>query len=177
MSRSNLIWWGGVAFMLSGVAFIPRSLLPADSRVGITFHVVAIAFLAVGIVGLHALQKDHYGRIGLVFGLAGLSLVVIAALAWVVARIVILVSGSNAFLPIVDLAGPVVLLGLVLTGVATLLARVLPLWAGVGIIVALPLRFVFEPWGLTLFGLWWVVLGYTLWSRSEAVAEQPSRIR
>ena len=71
------------------------------------------------------------------------------------------------------------MLGLVLCGVATLLARVLPLWAEVGLIVALPLRFalfVIDPWGLTLFGLWWVVLGYVLWSRREAAAEQPSRV-
>jgi hypothetical protein len=179
MSRSNLIQWGGVAFVLAGAAFITRSRLPADSSVGDTFQLVAIALLAVGVVGLHALQKDHYGRIGLVIGLAGVSVVVIAALASAVARIVILVSGSDALLPIVDLAGPGVLLGLVLCGVATLLARVLPLWAGVGLIVALPVRFalfVIDPWGLTLFGLWWVVLGYVLWSRREAVAQQPSRV-
>jgi len=71
-------------------------------------------------------------------------------------------------------------LGLVLYGVATLLARVLPLWAGVGLIVALPIRFalvVIDPWGLTLFGVWWVVLGFVLWSRRKAVTEQPSRVR
>ena len=71
------------------------------------------------------------------------------------------------------------MLGLVHCGVATLLAWVLPLWAEVGLIVALPLRFalfVIDPWALTLFGLWWVVLGYVLWSRREAAAEQPSRV-
>jgi hypothetical protein len=180
MSRSDLIRWGAVAFILSGAAFITRSLVPAASSIGDTIQLVAIALLAVGVVGLHALQKDHYGRVGLVIGLAGVSIVVIAALASAVARIVILVSGSDALLPIVDLAGPGVVLGLVLCGVATLLARVLPLWVGVGIIVALPLRFVLfviDPWGLTLFGLWWVVLGYVLWSRRGAAAEQPSRVR
>ena len=179
MSRSNLIGGGGAAFILAGVAFIIRSRLPADSSIGEILMLVAIALLAGGVVGLHALQKDHYGRIGLVFGLAGMSLVVIAALASAVARIVIFVSGSDALLPIVDLAGPGVALGLVLYGVATLLARVLPIWAGVGLIVALPLRFalfVIDPFGLTLFGLWWVVLGYVLWSRRGAVVEQPSRV-
>jgi len=179
MTSSGLTRWGGGALVLAGVSFITRSLLPADSRVGLTLHFVAIALLAVGMVGLHALQKNHYGRIGLVIGLAGVSIAIIAALASVVARIVILVSGSDALLPIVDLAGPGVMLGLLLCGVATLLAQVLPLWVGVGIIVALPLRFalfVIEPWGLTLFGLWWVVLGYVLWPRSETAAEQPSRV-
>ena len=164
--------------MLAGVAFITRSRLPAASSVGDAFQLLAIAVLAVGIVGLHALQKDQYGRIGLVAGLTGITIVVMAASASVVARIVNLVSGTDAFVWITDLALPSLMLGMVLFGVATLLARVLPLWVGVGILVALPLRialFVIDPWGLTLFGLLWVVLGYVLWSRSEAVAKHPSR--
>ncbi len=166
--------------MLAGVAFITRSRIPAASSLGDTIQLLAIALLAMGLIGLHALQKDRYGRIGRAFGLAGLALAVIAALASAVARIVILVRGSDALLAVVDLAGPGVLLGLVLYGVATLLARVLPLWVGVGLIVALPIRFalvVIDPWGLTLFGLWWVVLGFVLWSRREAVTAQPSRVR
>jgi hypothetical protein len=179
MRSSGLISWGGVALMLAGLSFIARSRLPTDSGVGDTFQLVAIALLAVGIVGLHALQKDHYGRIGLIIGLAGLSIVVIAASASVVARIVNLVSGSDALVWITDLALPSVVLGLVLCGIATLLARVLPLWVGIALIVALPLRIVLvviDPWGLTLFGLLWVVLGYMLWSRREAVAEEASRV-
>ena len=175
MTSSGLIRWGGVSLMLAGVAFITRSRLPTASSVGDTFQLVAIALLAVGIVGLHTLQKNHYGRIGL----AGLSIVVIAASASVLARIVMLVSGSDALVWISDLALPALMLGMVIYGVATLLARVLPLWVGVAIILALPLRIALvaiDPWGLTLFGLLWVVLGYVLWSRREAVAEQPSRV-
>ena len=71
------------------------------------------------------------------------------------------------------------MLGLVLFGVATLVTRVLPLWVGVAFIVGVPIRyalFPIDPWGLTLFGLLWVALGYVLWSRREAVADQPSRV-
>jgi hypothetical protein len=157
--------------MLAGVAFITRSRLPEASSVGDTFQLVAIALLAVGIVGLHALQKDHYGRIGLVIGLTGLSIVVMAASASVVARIVMLVSGSDGLVWITDLALPGLMLGMMLYSVATLLARVLPLWVGVAILVALPLRIalvVIDPWGLTLFGLLWVAVGYVLWSKESS---------
>ena len=136
--------------MLAGVAFITRSRLPTDSSVGDTFQLVAIALLAVGIVGLHTLQKNHFGRLGLIIGLAGLSIVVIAASASVVARVVMLVSGSDALVWITDLALPALMLGMVIYGVATLLARVLPLWVGVAIILALPLRIalvVIDSWG------------------------------
>ena len=165
--------------MLAGVAFITRSRLPTDSSVGDTFQLVAITLLAVGIGGLHTLQMNHFGRLGLIMGLAGLSIVVIAASASVVARIVMLVSGSVTLVWITDLALPALILGMVIYGVATLLARVLPLWIGVAIILALPLRIalvVMDPWGLTLFGLLWVVLGYMLWSRREAATERPARV-
>jgi len=80
------------------------------------------------------------------------------------------------------------MVGLVLYGVATLQARVLPRWCGVGFIVGLPLwrgiGMVSEyggPLGGTigwtlggiLFGLLWVALGYILWSESGAAAEFP----
>ena len=127
------------------------------------------------------MQKDQ-NRYGLI-GLAGFAIVVISALASVVVRIVIFISGSEDHLPIVDLGGFAasmgVLLGFVFYGVATLRARVLPLWVGVAFIVGLPLRlamFPIDPWGLTLFGLLWVALGYVLWSRREGIAEQPARV-
>ncbi len=161
--------------MLAGMAFVVRSLLPADNGIGEALHFVAIALLAAGIVGFHALQKDRYGLIGR----AGLYVVVIAALASVVVRIVIWLSGSEALYRLVDIGSLGVMVGLVLYGVATLLARVLPLWVGVAIIVALPARialFAIDPWGLTLFGLLWVVLGHVLWSRREPATEQPARV-
>lgn len=180
MTSSDLVRWGGVATMLAGVAFITRSLLPADNRIGEALHFVAIALLAVGIVGFHALQKDRYGLIGR----AGLYVVVIAALLSVVVRIVIWLSGEwpsgSEVIGSLGMIGSLgLMLGFVLYGVATLLARVLPLWVGVAIIVALPVRmalFAIDPWGLALFGLLWVGLGYVLWSRREASTEQLARV-
>jgi FtsH-binding integral membrane protein len=163
--------------MLSGVAFILSSLLPPQTpgSIGDALWLVAIASLAVGIVGFHALQKDHYGRIGR----AGFYTVIVAALAEVLGLIVLLL-GSTALEWLIFPIGTLgVLVGLVLYGAATLQARVLPRWVGVGLIVGLPIRLALLPierWGLTLFGLLWVALGYVLWSRREAATEQPARV-
>lgn len=160
--------------MLAGVAFIVRGLLP-PTGVGDAIHFVALTLLVVGMVGFHSLQKDHYGLIGRV----GFYMFVIAVLASVMVRVVIFLSGSEALFWLVDIGSYGVLLGFLLYGAATLQARVLPLWVGVGLIVGLPVRlalFPIDPWGLVLFGLLWLALGYVLWSRREAAAEQPARV-
>jgi len=152
--------------MLAGVAFMLSSLLPSQTQnsIGDVLWMVAIVSLAVGIVGFHALQKAHYGRIGR----AGLYTVIVAALAEVLGSIVLLL-GSTALEWLVFPIGTLgVLVGLVLYGVATLQARVLPLWCGLGFIIGLPIRLALlpiEPWGLVLFGLLWLALGFVLWSR------------
>jgi hypothetical protein len=84
------------------------------------------------------------------------------------------------------------MVGFVLYGAATLQARVLPRWCGVGFIVGLPvwrgIGTVSEYGGLLggtigwtlggiLFGLLWLALGYVLWSESGAEAEPPARAR
>jgi hypothetical protein len=95
-------------------------------------------------------------------------------------------SGSMAF-RFLDFLGIVgVMVGLVLYGAATLQARVLPRWCGVGFIVGLPVWWVLSvilgneyggSLGGMLFALLWLALGYVLWSRREALAEQPSRVQ
>ena len=94
---------------------------------------VALLLLLVGLVGFHTLQKGNYGRIGR----AGFYTVIAAASAQIVAALVRL-AGSTAleFLDFVGLIG--VMVGFVLYGAATLQARVLPRWCGVGFIAGLP---------------------------------------
>jgi len=75
-----------------------------------------------------------------------------------------------------------VLVGLVLYGAATLQARVLPPWCGLGLIVVPPIAFYMNSkvyyGSLALFGVLWVALGYVLWSRRDTPTEQqPSRVR
>lgn len=89
------------------------------------------------------------------------------------------VGERDSLYPLVEIGSLSGMIGLVLYGVATLLARMLPPWVGVAIIAALPVRialFAIDPWGLALFGLLWVVLGLVLWSRREAATEQPVRV-
>ena len=186
MSSSDLIRWGGLAAMLCGVAFIVLMLIPEgpirsfSGRLGTFVFIVALLLLIVALVGFHALQKDSYGRIGR----AGFYTLIVGASAQIVAAVVRLF-GSMAlgFLDIVGLLG--VFAGLVLYGAASLQARVLPRWCGVGFIVAVPVFIIGSAalggWfggalGGILFGLLWIALGYVLWSRRGSAAEQPSRV-
>ncbi len=67
MASSTLIRWGGLAAMLAGVTFIFDSLF-----VWTVFHggwimavwILGPLLMVVGLLGLHALQKDNYGRVG-----------------------------------------------------------------------------------------------------------------
>jgi len=67
---------------------------------------------------------------------------------------------SLAF-PVGNLA---VVVGLVLYGAVTFQARVLARWCGLGLIVIPSIMFFLFLWGIALFVLLWVALGYVLWS-------------
>jgi hypothetical protein len=131
--------------------------------------VVAHLLLAVGLVGLHALQKGSYGRLGR----AGFYIALVAIAARVLGAVVFL-AGSSALEWISLPATLGMLVGFVLYGVATLRARVLPRWYGLALIVSLPVSLPVAVYGTVLFGLFLVVLGYVLWLRRDATTEQPS---
>jgi hypothetical protein len=137
--------------------------------------VVAVLLMLAGLAGFHALQKEAYGR-------AGFYTVAVAGVAQIVAQVG-LMSGSTAleFLDFLGLLG--VMVGLVLYGAATLQARVLPRWCGVGFIVGLPVWLAVSvvlgnefggSLGGTIFGLLWLGLGYVLWSGRGTATEEPS---
>ena len=124
------------------------------------------------------MQKGNYGRIGR----GGVYTAIAGALVQALAVVVSLLSGggylegplTGAMYPIGFLVLPV---GLILYGAATLQARVLPRWCGIGFII-FPLT-AFVPWehSVVVSGLVLLALGYMFWSRREASAEQPSRVR
>jgi hypothetical protein len=191
MSPLPLVRWGGLAAMLAGVAFMVLVLIP-KARDGSPFYIFGSVLLfvtvwlllLVALAGFHALQKEHYGRIGR----AGFYTVIVGASAMIVIQLLTWVGVTLGITALVfpDPVGLlIVMVGLVLYGVATLQARVLPRWCGVGLIVGVPvligLSVVSEEYGEMLggilFGLLWLALGYVLWSESGAAAEPPARAR
>ena len=167
MSSSNLIRWCGLAALLAGVAFIVDILLvlTVDADWTNVVYIIAALLMLAGLVGLHTLQKDNYGRIGQ----GGFWMVVIAILGQV-AGIIVYLLGSEVLnwlvFPVGFLAVPV---GLMLYGIATLQAKVLPSWCGLGLIIIPLMSIVLGDYGGILFGLLWLAQGYALLSwRSTA---------
>ena len=159
---------GGVVFVVDGLL----GLIDKDAQYLDAIFVVALLLVIMGLVGFHTLQEGNYGRIGR----AGFYTVVIATLAQILG-LVVLLSGSAVLERLIPIGSLAVLVGFVLYGAATLQAKVLPRWCGIGFIIGLPVTIAQgEVWGFVVFGLLWLALGYVLWSRSEATTEQPSRV-
>jgi hypothetical protein len=170
--------------MLSGVIQVVYSILvaivahPEEIRWLIVLYIAQVLLMLGGLIGLHILQKEHYGRIGE----AGFYTVIAASLAQIVALVLVQIIGlvvvvlgnDDALERIIRMGDLFALVGLVMIGVATLQARVLPRWCGLGLIIIQPLAMTLEEFGGTLFGLFWLALGYMLWSKS---VHEPSSLR
>ena len=186
MSSSDLIRWGGLAAMLGGLASLLNvllGLLVSETSTSVvhlladSFAVVPLLLILVGMVGFHTLQKANYGGIGR----GGFYTVVLGLRAQVLGTITHL-SGSEALEWLVFPVGIILMIGgLMLYGAATLQARVLPRWCGLGFLVVPPLVLVLEVllegYGEVLFGLLWLAVGYALWSRRGTAEGQLSRVR
>ncbi len=177
MSSSDLIRWGGLAAMLSGVVWIAQGLLaltvadPDTASWLDALFVVAVLLALAGLVGLHTLQKGNYGRVGR----AGFYTVIVASVAQILG-LVVLLAGSEALVWLLPLGSLGVLVGFVLYGVATLQARVLPRWCGIGLIAGVPVTIALGDLGNILFGLLWLALGYVLWSQRSQAAQGAPRV-
>ncbi len=185
MVAPGLIRWGAIGLMLSGVIWVilglsvPVGYLQAiPGREDVVLFVGGDLFLAMGLVGLHALQKDSYGLLGRV----GFYIVLAAVAARILGAVVFL--AGSLTLQWISFPGALgMLVGFVLYGVATLRARVLPRWYGLALIgsaliVVVPGSLPLLRYATTmLYGLILLMLGYVLWLRRGAAAEQPSRVR
>src|SRR5215207_6944364 len=135
----------------------------------------AFLLLLVGLVGLHARQAGRYsplGTAGFFAAFVGAAMVGVANPAEHCLAL--------AFLGILVYTPGVLLLsiGMLLLGIATMRARVLPRWSGV-LLVAYPLLLIAGlpvDGPLILVGLLWLALGYVLWTLRDMPAEQAARV-
>jgi hypothetical protein len=179
MASSGLLRQGAIGFMLGGVTWLVLGLsarfgyLQAiPGREDVVLYVVAQLFTVAGLLGLHTLQKESYGLLGE----AGFYLTLVAMTGRILDAVVFL--AGNPVLEWISLpATLIMLLGLVLYGVATLRARVLPRWYGLALIVSMPVSLPLSVYGTALFGLIVVVLGYGLWLHRGVATGQPSSVK
>jgi hypothetical protein len=158
-----------VEMALSGE--LDRPLLNVPVVVGLTGTLLAI-------VGLHALHRGSYARLGVVAVLTALvgSLVALAGM-------IVLVTTDPASSTDVDdlgligsiLGRDVSLIGFALLGIATVQARVLPTWCGWLIAVGLPISMLGFPF--IGEGLVWALVGYALFRAGGRRSQEPSRVR
>jgi hypothetical protein len=177
MGSSGLVRWGAIDLMLGGVVWLILGLsnvfgyLQAiPGREDVVLLIVALLLTAAGLVGLHALQRGRQGLLGQ----AGLYIAVVSLLARALGAGVYL-AGSSALAWVSYPWGTIgMLVGFVTYGVATMQARVLPLWYGLALIVSVPISLPLAAYGTAVFGLIMGVLGYALWSRKDAATERLS---
>ena len=186
MRTANLIRWGALAALASGALWIAGGILhlayPQDppgmlgyflNYLGTAVFSAAYLGMLGGLVGLHARQMDSYGRLGR----AGFLLAFVgAALAFVgqATSGIFPHSRSLGWLfsdPGFGFQAGILLtsLGLVLMGIATLRAGVLPRWCGFGLIALVIFLALGAYGGFVLAGLIWLALGYALGSEPKAM--------
>ena len=186
-SSSSLARWGALGALLAGAAGIAAAAVaysgiasgePPYSYLDEAAYVFALAATLAGLGGLHARQASgRGGRLGAAGFLAALG----GAARWSGGSVLAaLAGGALDWLPGLGLLG--LLLGFVLSGVATFRAGLLPQWCGLVLIVCLPLAGVLagalgEAGAGAALGLSWLALGYALWPRRDLSAFLRSRRR
>ena len=196
---SNLLRWGGLAAMLSGALLIVFVSLMQAAPDGFFYLVILILLpLVVAIYGLHARQARQsglLGRIGFVVALIGTGgLAVLFAVVGVAETLFGFDPDGVATLgPLLFVLFLAFMVGIVLFGIATLRAGVLPRIAAVlfafgplaGLVLDLLTGAFFDeeatPWGLYIgnaaFAVGLIWLGYAVWSGRGAASDQPARVR
>jgi hypothetical protein len=177
---SSKVKWGGIAGLAAAVLLIISAILTqmsADSAARNLYLdvVVLAAYIAVivALLGIHALHsgKLRYGRLGTtgaVLTIAGYAIVVVVT-------VISMVEGQRSLLAVRLAGAGLVLVGSALLGVIIILARLLPWWCGVLLIVTFPLghfaNALFSSAENVLMALLWGSVGIALLSRRQGVAE------
>lgn len=197
MPSSSLVRWGGLAALVSGVVSVIGDLLrlfvdveSAESATTVTYTLVFLmyllgaALLLLGLVGLYVSQSEEAGVLGLVGFLgAFLGTVLLAGTLWFELFITPALAVEDAGLAEAELglagfilAFLLVVLGWLLFAVATLRARVYPRWPAVLLIVGVVISFFPVPLSGVVFSVAVAWMGFILFTRRDALTDQPSRV-
>ena len=140
---------------------------------------VALLPVVVGFIGLHAVQRRRYGRLGMAgFAtvLVGFMLIIAGSVGefWVFSeQAYALPNGRNASWALFLVGHLILTIGTVLFGIAAVRAKVLPYKAAV--MLVLPGACVMLPFiGSFVFAIPFVWLGYLLWSGKFERVQQPA---
>jgi hypothetical protein len=207
LPSSAFIRLGGLAAIVGGLAATTLGLLYVLQERGMklgyfekavrkgAYEGPASTMLLVGalaaVAALHLIQRRHYGRLGALASasaIGGIAMVVIG----------FLVSGSASDTVFYVGIGMLIVglvvgsTGVVLLGIATITARVLPRWCGIALIAGSPpgvaIMFLFltpvvmasilpGEVGWALAGIPWMVVGYADFRAATRQTQQPSRVR
>ncbi len=197
MTSAGLMRWAGLAAVVSAVLSVVGDLLrlfvDVESSETATTTPYALVFLLyllgavlllLGLVGLYTSQSEAAGVLGLVGFLAAfLATALLVGVLWFELFITPSLATRAPGLAEAELglAGFVLVfllgvVGWVLFGLATLRARTYPRWAAVLLMVGGVVAFVPIPLAGLVFSAAIAWLGFVLFTRGSAPAEQPSRV-
>ncbi len=177
MAPLNSGRWGALASMLTGVLWVITGIIyllnpeywdfssPLD-YLNIIAEGAAQLMMLGGLAGLHSRQSRTYGRLGA----AGFYASFVGAALWAFGNL-----GGIPDFGIIGFANAIYFLGfllmnigLLLLGVATLRAKMLPRWSGPALIIGLVALWVLGGGGGgLLFGLVWLALSFALSSSTK----------
>ena len=197
MSSSNLLRWGGLAALVSGVASVMGDLLrlfvdvkSAESATTPSYalvfwmYLIGAVLLMIGLVCLYVSQSEEAGVLGLMAFLTAFSgtvllagtlwfeLFITPALAVEAPRLAEAELGLVGFV----LSFLLVVLGWFMFGVATLRARLYPRWAAVLLMVGVIVSFFPVPLSGLIFSIAVSWMGLVLFTRTGTAVRQPSRM-
>ena len=170
MGTQKLVRWGAIAWLLSALtgitsivtapsdfaanAMLSSHWMPAHALLSFSY-----ALFLFGLIGFYLVQAEKSGRLGSIgfvltfFGILVLTAQIMVS-AWILPVIALQSTVPNTAYAMLDPAGPLPIfswvvfaayipagIGLILLGVATMRAHVLPRWAGLLLIIATVLDF------------------------------------
>ena len=181
MSASVVIRGGGLAGLAGGAlwamvftVYASRSGVPGPGPPYGTFEglrvpgllsllLIALGFLGLDLPSWRGRGHGRLGRVGFDVALLGVFAIVVSGASW----------------PVGMIGAWILMVGSLMVGAAGMLARTLPRWGAMALMIGSAAFFFFDTdparaWVALPYGAAWVAVGYLLWSRGSSAAEQPS---